>query len=200
MLAGVSGIIVPDHWKPYYAIQGVKHALCNAHHLCELQAWSKSSMRIGRFDAILADGTAFHEGQPALAIKRNRDGKPRGGLPPRRIGHNLLLRLGGRKQDVLRFLNQLRRSVHQQESPAASDRPGRQRLRRHPNDDWNRQEERLGCHPEPPSRPPKIWSRVSPQPERDWPNPTASQVSFFSRHRGCTAARAARQMSDQGDN
>ena len=38
MLAGVSGIIVHDHWKPYYTMQGVRHALCNAHHLRELQA------------------------------------------------------------------------------------------------------------------------------------------------------------------
>ena len=57
-----------------------------------------------RYDAIVADGTAFHEAQPALAIKLNHDGRPRGGRPPRRIGHNLLLRLGDRKHDVLRFL------------------------------------------------------------------------------------------------
>ena len=43
-------------------------------------------------------GLAFHEAQPALAKLR-----PRGRLP-RRVGHNLLLRLSTRKQDVLRFL------------------------------------------------------------------------------------------------
>ena len=120
-------------------MQGVRHALCNAHHLRELQAlveiehedWARrmqillrrachaanlaqdQGAPIGprlielitrRYDAIVADGTAFHEAQPALAIKLNRDGSPRGGRPPRRIGHNLLLRLGGRKEDVLRFL------------------------------------------------------------------------------------------------
>jgi transposase len=139
MLAGVSGIIVHDHWKSYYTIPGVEHALCNAHHLGELQAlveiehedWARRmqvllrrachaanlardrKVPIGprlidlitrRYDALVADGTAFHEAQPALAIKLNRDGTLRGGRPPRRIGHNLLLRLGGRKEDVLRFL------------------------------------------------------------------------------------------------
>lgn len=37
MLADVSGIIVHDHWKPYYTIQCVVHALCTAHHLREPQ-------------------------------------------------------------------------------------------------------------------------------------------------------------------
>jgi transposase len=34
----VLGIVVHDHWKPYYTLKGVLHALCNAHHLRELQA------------------------------------------------------------------------------------------------------------------------------------------------------------------
>src|SRR3954470_16339622 len=34
----VMGIVVHDHWKPYYTLEGVLHALCNAHHLRELQA------------------------------------------------------------------------------------------------------------------------------------------------------------------
>ncbi len=50
------------------------------------------------YDTILAEGLVFHEAQPALRKARRR------GRPPRRIGHNLLLRLSTRKQDVLRFL------------------------------------------------------------------------------------------------
>ena len=53
------------------------------------------------YDAILTEGFAFHETQPALisiALKRR-------GRVPRRTGHNLLLRLHVRRLDVLRFLS-----------------------------------------------------------------------------------------------
>ena len=51
---------------------------------------------------ILVQGFAFHEAQPTLIpteVKARRRGRP-----PRRVGHNLLLRLSTRKPDVLRFL------------------------------------------------------------------------------------------------
>src|SRR5271154_2300593 len=38
MMESVSGIIVHDFWKPYLTMDGVTHALCNAHHLRELKA------------------------------------------------------------------------------------------------------------------------------------------------------------------
>jgi transposase len=38
LLSGVKGIVVHDHWNPYYLMEGVLHALCNAHHLRELKA------------------------------------------------------------------------------------------------------------------------------------------------------------------
>jgi transposase len=38
LLAHVTGTVVHDHWKPYYTLKGVLHALCNAHHLRELRA------------------------------------------------------------------------------------------------------------------------------------------------------------------
>ncbi|HEY8127220.1 MAG TPA: IS66 family transposase [Hyphomicrobium sp.] len=38
LLANVVGVVVHDHWKPYYTMTGVLHALCNAHHLRELKA------------------------------------------------------------------------------------------------------------------------------------------------------------------
>jgi transposase len=133
LLEGLTGIVVHDHWKPYYTLKGVLHALCNAHHLRELKAlveiekedWARRMQRLlrrachavnlareqdvplkpglialieRRYAGIVADGLAFHEGQPALTKTRPR------GRPPRRVGHNLLLRLCTHRQDVLRFL------------------------------------------------------------------------------------------------
>ena len=136
LLENVLGIVVHDHWKPYYTLQGVLHALCNAHHLRELQAlveiekedWARKMQRLLRrachainlareqgitlspqfialiercYNAILTDGFAFHDAQPALiSTARKRPGRR-----PRRVGHNLLLRLRTRRQDVLRFLS-----------------------------------------------------------------------------------------------
>ena len=99
LLEDVTGIVVHDHWKPYFTMAGVLHALCNAHHLRELlalieiekEAWARKMQRplrrachavnlarerdvplrpslIERFrrcyDAITAEGIAFHEAQP----------------------------------------------------------------------------------------------------------------------------------------
>jgi transposase len=137
LLANVTGIVGHDHWKPYYTMAGVLHALCNAHHLRDLKAlveieqedWARRMQRLLRrachasnlarergvplkpgliavferwYDTILADGLAFHDAQPAL-VRAVGTGKRRG-RPPRRVGHNLVLRLSSRKTDVLRFL------------------------------------------------------------------------------------------------
>ena len=56
LLSGVIGIVVHDHWKPYYLMTGVLHALCNAHHLRELKAlmeiekeeWARKMQRLLR--------------------------------------------------------------------------------------------------------------------------------------------------------
>src|SRR5487761_1122055 len=140
LLAHVAGIVVHDHWKPYYTMRGVLHALCNAHHLRELKAlveiekedWARKMQRALRrachaanlardrdgplkpglialiercYDAVVAECLAFHEAQPALAKATTKAGRQRRGRTPRRVGHNLLLRLVTRKQDTLRFLN-----------------------------------------------------------------------------------------------
>jgi transposase len=128
--------VVHDHWKPYYTMKGVLHALCNAHHLRELKAlididqedWARKMQILlrrachatnlarehgvalkprliarieRRYHAIVAEGLAFHHAQPALRRLQRRSGKPR------RIGHNLLVRLDQRSRDVLRFLSDL---------------------------------------------------------------------------------------------
>jgi transposase len=139
LLSGVTGIVVHDHWKPYYTMRGVLHALCNAHHLRELKAlveiekeeWARKMQRLLRrachavnlarerdvslklhvielfqrsYDRILKEGLAFHEGQPALIRAPTEGQRKRRGRQRRRTGHNLLLRLSTRKEDVLRFL------------------------------------------------------------------------------------------------
>ena len=58
-----------------------------------------------RWDAIVAEGLAFHEALPPLAGAVKKDGGQRRGRKPRRTGHNLLLRFQTRKQDALRFLH-----------------------------------------------------------------------------------------------
>jgi len=128
------GIVVHDHFKPYYALPDLQHALCNAHHLRELKAlteidrepWAQSmsafllatntlveqAVEQGKaalpkdvleritqgYDEIVAAGLGFHQQQTPLVRKPGARGKP-----PRRIGHNLLIRLRDFKSDVLRF-------------------------------------------------------------------------------------------------
>ena len=38
IIAGMVGVLVHDHFAPYFGLPGVLHALCNAHHLRELKA------------------------------------------------------------------------------------------------------------------------------------------------------------------
>lgn len=139
LLADVIGIVVHDHWKPYFTMPGVLHALCNAHHLRELkalmeiekEAWAFAMYRFlrqachaanlakrketaldprfiawlaARYDRIVAQGLAFHEAQPPPERPNEGNGKKPRGRKRRRTGHNLLLRLQNRKEDVLRFL------------------------------------------------------------------------------------------------
>jgi len=131
-LAG--GIVVHDHFRPYYSLPDLEHALCNAHHLRELKAlteidrepWARTmsefllssqslvrqaaengkagltSRKLRRilatYDEIVASGFDFHTRKKPLARTPGTRGKP-----PRRPGHNLLIRLRDFKSDVMRF-------------------------------------------------------------------------------------------------
>lgn len=116
LLEGLSGVIVHDHWKPYFTLEGVEHALCNAHHLRELKAleeiekepWAFKVSQLLRllsrlkdppiervmklYDTYIKAGLQFHTSQSLLSARKKR------------IGHNLLLRLQNYKDAVLRFL------------------------------------------------------------------------------------------------
>ena len=124
------GIMCHDHWKPYYKY-GATHALCNAHHLRELerareqdgQQWAEQMM------ALLKEiNKATHEAGGRLEIrvaghyrKRYRDllqeaekecpapdetnRKGRRGKVPRSKSRNLLERLRDFEDDVLRFMD-----------------------------------------------------------------------------------------------
>lgn len=121
MFSGLIGTIVHDCFKSYDVLLGVLHALCNAHILRELKAliqfeketWAtlmsrllclakkhpeKKELVLTLYDRILEKGIDYHESlEPLKKGKRGRQKK--------RVGHNLLLRLKERKDDVLRFLS-----------------------------------------------------------------------------------------------
>jgi transposase len=71
LLENLLGIVVHDHWKPYYTLKNVLHALCNAHHLRELQAlveiekegWARKMQRLLR-RACHATNLAREQGVP----------------------------------------------------------------------------------------------------------------------------------------
>lgn len=130
LLDEICGTVVHDHWKPYYQMN-TKHALCNAHHLRELEAlidpdkeaWAKKmkklllfmckykqcldseipEQKISRLEKIY--DKIVKEGLE-YHLKR-REKLLYGGRFTRKryAGHNLLLRLEKYKEDVLRFLH-----------------------------------------------------------------------------------------------
>jgi transposase len=129
----MGGVVVHDHFKPYYGLTGVAHAFCNAHHLRELEAlieldnepWAKDmsdllveaneTVKKARDAGETALSPAAVEGfvaryweavRAGLAFHRSLPpfAKRARGRTKRRPGHNLLERLKTYKDDVLRFL------------------------------------------------------------------------------------------------
>ena len=137
VLEGLRGILVHDHWATYFTLERVLHALCNAHHLRELEALAKLDREAWarRMQQLLvranrAVGIAREQGKAVLPrslldrIVGRYDQLVREGLAhhealpalpsgrrgrkKRRAGHNLALRLRDRRDAVLRFLNDFR--------------------------------------------------------------------------------------------
>lgn len=131
LIAGMSGIVVHDHWKSYYKMPNVLHGLCNQHHLRELKAvtefdqesWARKMQRFLRFALHYRH---FYGEKPIPNQKLERlttlyekivnEGvlyherlpvyakKSKRGRTAKRTGHNLALRLKHYRVDVLRFL------------------------------------------------------------------------------------------------
>lgn len=132
ILAETKGVVVHDHWKPYYQLEGVAHALCNAHHLRELKALEEieqESWATGMRKLLSLACNYKHrypDGIPAKIATRIQtiyqqilgrgldfhqsqaplSRKSNRGRPKRRVGHNLLLRLQNFVGDVLRFVTE----------------------------------------------------------------------------------------------
>jgi transposase len=121
---GPGQVVVHDGWKPYRKYTGVKHALCNAHHLRELagiaedkgQEWAASMADLLR-DAHEAVKKAKAGGKDALdpgelagiqhRYRQNiaagkKANPPRPGRKQSKA-YNLLARLDTERDDVLRF-------------------------------------------------------------------------------------------------
>lgn len=134
ILPKFQGVLVHDHWKPYYTYTACSHSLCNAHHLRELQwvidnpgyGWAQEMM-----DLLREINKAVHESHtnklmkeaadiyreryrnilrngisamPAVENPNNPDIKKKRGRKKKEKALNLLERLRDYEQDVLRFM------------------------------------------------------------------------------------------------
>ena len=136
LLAHFRGILVHDHWAAYLGLDCL-HAFCNAHHLRELiavtetypgLAWPQRLIDLlleankatqaardaglsalaaatradffRRYDAILAEGARYHPRRPGPPGSRRR--------VKQTPAHNLVTRLRDHRDEVLRFVTDLR--------------------------------------------------------------------------------------------
>ncbi|TID86703.1 IS66 family transposase [Legionella pneumophila] len=133
LIDGVTGIAVHDHWRPYYQIPNVSHALCNQHHLRELKAVAENdkeawAAQMSKLLTLMLRCRHRYDNKPIPLSQLNRlerlydsiihqaltwhESQPPlklqkiiRGRPKLRHGHNLLLRLKHHREEVLRFLH-----------------------------------------------------------------------------------------------
>ena len=129
ILPAFGGILCHDHWKPYYRY-GASHALCNAHHLRELErAWEQDKQQWAQKMVLLLkeintatldagghlddfDAGIYRKRYRALLEEADREcpapdesqRKGRRGRLARSKARNLLERLRDFENDVLRFM------------------------------------------------------------------------------------------------
>lgn len=129
ILPDYQGTIVHDHWKPYFKLHGVRHALCNAHHLRELeqvvqfehQSWASQmkDLLIEINDEKLRKGRVLPEDQAAFqrryrtiltkgGVECPYKEKPEGqrGRTKKSKARNLLERLQNFEKETLRFMRE----------------------------------------------------------------------------------------------
>ncbi|MEL6152994.1 MAG: IS66 family transposase [Bacteroidota bacterium] len=129
LIEELNATIVHDHWQPYFQYEGVKHALCNAHHLRELkalfeyqgEAWARAMMNLLQLISRVVSKNTHDPPKEVIArikglydkivcrglayheslpkLKQSKLGRTK-----RRKGHNLLLRFSEKKAAVLRCL------------------------------------------------------------------------------------------------
>jgi transposase len=127
-LAGITGVAIHDHWKAYFKLD-VKHGLCNAHHLRELngiiETYKESwAVRMQNLLRIVSRLIHKYDGNIAIAIQERiikiytnivsaglnyheslpTQTKLLKKKPKRLPGHNMLIRLRDYMPDVLRSL------------------------------------------------------------------------------------------------
>lgn len=129
------GILVHDHWKPYYTYNKCTHSLCNAHHIRELQwvidnfgfVWAKlmQDLLLEINEAVRASATNMLDTliasdyreryrkilqygiieMPPLETLRPNEGRKKRGRVKKTKELNLLERLRDFENDVLRFMD-----------------------------------------------------------------------------------------------
>lgn len=122
-----TGVLCHDHWKPYFTFNCL-HALCNAHHLRELewawehdgQKWAKNMQKLllEIYDAVEKAGGCLDEQRQKKYLRRYRGlltradkecpppkaDPSRGGRLKKTKSRNLLERLRKFEEEVLRFM------------------------------------------------------------------------------------------------
>lgn len=133
VLPGFQGVLCHDHWKPYYTYDQCRHALCNAHHLRELERaqvqdgkrWAEKlknlllavNEKVNEAGEVLSQAQADDYRQRyRYILQQGEDESPppdEGARKPGQRGRlkrsrsrSLLERLRDYEQDVLRFMSE----------------------------------------------------------------------------------------------
>jgi len=130
ILPAFKGVMIHDHWSPYFTYKDCAHALCHAHLQRELQClieqdtlgWAESmktlllnaNQAVKQAGGVLDDQTAFHyEQQYDQVIEQAKIESPEPVRPPGKKGRlkkskarNLLERFIGFKKEILRFMTE----------------------------------------------------------------------------------------------